>query len=176
VQALAPAREYCPATHPVCVGDVDPAGQAYPAVHGPVHVDTVSPVVDPYRPGSHCPLHAALVSPAVAPYVPEGHCPLHWALDNPAVAPYRPATQSVHDPAPTREYWPTPHCSAVALVDPAAQAYPAVQLPVQAAVGRPAVDPYLPAGQAVHVPDPEGAYCPATHWDAVGLVDPAAQA
>jgi hypothetical protein len=47
VQAPAPAREYCPATHWVAVAEVDPAGQAYPAVHAPLHVDDVRPGVAP---------------------------------------------------------------------------------------------------------------------------------
>ncbi len=37
VQVLAPARAYCPAAHCTAVGDVDPAGHAYPAVQLPEH-------------------------------------------------------------------------------------------------------------------------------------------
>jgi hypothetical protein len=56
VQVDAPAREYWPATHCDAVADADPAAQAYPAVHGPVHDDVVDPPV-PYRPASHGPVH-----------------------------------------------------------------------------------------------------------------------
>jgi hypothetical protein len=47
VQAPAPAAAKLPAAHRVAVALVDPAGQAYPGVHAPVHVDSVSPVVAP---------------------------------------------------------------------------------------------------------------------------------
>jgi hypothetical protein len=45
--AAAPASEYRPTVHRVAVALMDPAGQAYPGVHVPVHVDSVSPVVAP---------------------------------------------------------------------------------------------------------------------------------
>jgi hypothetical protein len=54
----------------------------------------------------------------------------------------------VHSGAAGREYVPAGHSCAVALVDPAGHAYPAVQLPEQAAVVRPEVSPYVPAGHA----------------------------
>ncbi len=46
---------------------MDPAAHAYPAVQFPVQVDTVSPVVDPNRPGSQGPVQAAEGRPVVAP-------------------------------------------------------------------------------------------------------------
>ena len=36
---LDPALLYVPAGHSTAVGDVDPAGHAYPAVHDPLHDD-----------------------------------------------------------------------------------------------------------------------------------------
>ena len=48
VQDPDPATEYLPAGHWLAVADVDPMGQAYPAVHAPLHVEDVSPAVAPY--------------------------------------------------------------------------------------------------------------------------------
>jgi hypothetical protein len=42
------------------VGDEDPNGHEYPAVHDPVQVATVSPVVDPYKPAAQLVQLAAL--------------------------------------------------------------------------------------------------------------------
>jgi hypothetical protein len=86
----------------------------------------------------------------------------------PAVAPYRPAGHGVQVPAPLKLYWPAGHKTAVALVLPAGQAYPAVhdtpehvgavrpvELPYcpalhgpeQRAETKPAIAPYVPAGR-----------------------------
>jgi hypothetical protein len=54
VQTPEPAVAYVPAAHWVVVAEVDPAGQAYPAVHAPVHWLVVAPAA-PYRPGSQAP-------------------------------------------------------------------------------------------------------------------------
>ena len=67
------------------------------------------------------------------------------ALVRPGLAPYRPAAQLLHDPAPPTLYEPTPHIAAVALVDPAAHAYPALQFPVHVAFTMPDAAPYTPA-------------------------------
>jgi hypothetical protein len=67
VQDDAPAREYCPTGHAAAVGDMDPAGQTYPAVHSPLHMDVARPVVDPYWPALQLPVHAAVVRAAVDP-------------------------------------------------------------------------------------------------------------
>jgi hypothetical protein len=96
-------------------------------------------------------------------------------LVRPAVEPYRPAIQSVHTPAPAREYLPAGHWLAVAEVDPAPHAYPAVHVPLHAAVDRPAVVPKVPAGQLVQTLAPVREYLPATHWVTVELVDAAGQ-
>ena len=73
------------------------------------------------------------------------------------------------------------------MVDPAIHAYPAVQLPehsgddrpavdpkrpaghgaVQLALGMPVVDPYRPAAQSLHSPDPDTLYFPTGHTTAI---------
>ena len=114
-------------------------------------------------------------------------------LDSPTVAPYVPAGHALHDPAPPTLYWPAAHIAAVPLVDPATQANPALQFPLQLALDSPAVAPYVPAGhgplhaadasavvapyrpalQFVHTPDPLMLYLPTGQGDAVGDVEPA---
>jgi len=121
VQDPAPAREYWPAGQAVAVALVDPAGQAYPAVQLPVQDGVVRPVVEPK--------------------VPAGQGDVHAATPTPAEDPYLPAAQEVHVPAAARLYVPGGQMDAVALVDPAGQAYPARQLPLQAAVAKPGLDP-----------------------------------
>jgi hypothetical protein len=103
VQAQAPAREYWPAGQAgVGVADVEPAGQAYPAVHGP--------------------LHAAVVRPVVAPYAPGGHASVQLYTVKPVVLPYRPGGQLPHETsAPPVLDVPRGHITAVAFVDPAGQ-------------------------------------------------------
>ncbi len=71
---------------------------------------------------------------------------------------------------------PAGQVTAVALTDAGGHAYPAVQGPLHAADGRPAVDPYTPAGQSVHDPAPANEYRPAGQMDAVELTDPATHA
>ena len=134
----------------------------------------------------------AVVDPATHAY-PAAQLPLHAADGRPAVAPYVPAGHALHNPAPLKLYWPTPHITAVAFVDPATQACPALQLPLHPALDRPAVAPYVPAGhgavqeadaragvapyrpalQFVHTPDPLMLYLPTGQGDAVGDVEPA---
>ncbi len=115
------ARLYVPTPHTDAVALVLPATHAYPPVQLPLHADDVSPLT--------------------APYVPAGHSPLHAAVDKPAVAPCDPTLQFVHAPAAARLYVPTGHIAPAALMDPATQKYPAVQLPLHAALVRPAVAP-----------------------------------
>ena len=52
----------------------------------------------------------------------------------------------MHTAAPAVAKVPVGHSIAVGDVDPGGHAYPAVQLPVQAAVTRPVAAPYLPPG------------------------------
>ena len=87
----------------------------------------------------------ALVEPVEHAY-PAVHWPLHAAVPTAAVAPYRPAAHILHAPAPAKLYWPAGHAAAVELVDPAAHAYPAVQLPLHAGDVSPVVAPKVPAG------------------------------
>jgi hypothetical protein len=103
------------------LADVEPAGHANPALHGPEH--------------------AELDRPATAPYWPAGHGPLHDALPPAAENPNRPAAQFVHTAAPLVLYLPAGHVWAVADVDPAGHAYPAVHIPEHDAVVSPDVDP-----------------------------------
>jgi hypothetical protein len=117
----APLKLYCPAAHADALADVEPAGHANPALHGPEH--------------------AELDRPATAPYWPGGHGPLHDALPLAAENPNCPAAQSVHTAAPLRLYLPAGHVWAVADVDPAGHAYPAVHIPEHDAVEAPDVDP-----------------------------------
>jgi hypothetical protein len=63
-------------------------------------------------PAAHGPLQAGVVRPTLSPYVPTGHS---TQLADPAVL-----------------YRPTGHSTAVGDVEPAGQAYPAVQFPTHA--------------------------------------------
>jgi hypothetical protein len=175
-----------------------------------VHEGDVSPLVFPNRPAAHD-VHAlwprtlyvpgrqidavALMDPTAHAY-PAEQLPLHAADDRPGSAPYRPAAHSVHDVAPASEYLPAAHKDAVALVDPAAHSYPAVQLPLHAGDDRPGTAPYRPAahaavhaadvsrvpfpnrpaGQSTHCPAPDRLYWPTPHIAAVAVVDPATHA
>jgi hypothetical protein len=127
VHTPAPDTLYRPATHWAAVALVDPAGHAYPAVHIPLQADEIRP--------------------DVAPNVPAGHRPEHAAVISPEALPYRPAPQAVHDAALPRLNVPGAHGTAVALVDPAGQAYPALQRPLHPAVARPGEEPYRPGPQ-----------------------------
>jgi hypothetical protein len=100
---------------------VEPEAHAYPAAQLPLHAADDRPATAPYRPAAHAAVHAADVSPVPFPNRPAGH--------------------STHSPAPDRLYRPTPHIAAVALVDPATHAYPALQLPLHVSTDKPAVDP-----------------------------------
>ena len=93
----------------------------------------------------------------------------------PVLDPYKPAPQSVHDPAPLTLYDPSGQIDAVALVDPAAHAYPAWQGPVHTADVNRWVDPYLPARQSTQDPAPLKLNDPAKHFEAVATTEPAGQ-
>ena len=121
LQSPLPAVAYCPGPHTTAVATTEPAGQAYPAAHGPLQRDTVSPVVLPKYPGSHDPLHADDVSPGPAPYVPVEH--------------------GVHDDAPVVEYCPAGHVIGHDDVEPTAHAQPAWHSPLQLDVVAPLVEP-----------------------------------
>jgi hypothetical protein len=91
--------------------------------------------------------------------------PVHasWAVVRPGVVPKRPAGHPVHAGAPPRLNCPAGHRAAVADVDPATHAYPAVQYPVHRAEARPVVAPYVPAGHLVHAAALAVLYCPTGH-------------
>lgn len=63
----------------------------------------------------------------------------------------------MHAAAPTALNCPGPHNTAVALVEPAGHAYPAVHSPEQAAEVSPGVAPYTPPG---HSPEHDALYSP----------------
>jgi hypothetical protein len=67
VHAPAPSGLYVPAKHSTAVGEVLPAGHAYPALHGAVHCDNAAAGAAPYCPGSQGPEQAEVVRPLVAP-------------------------------------------------------------------------------------------------------------
>ncbi len=71
---------------------------------------------------------------------------------------------------------PRGHTRAVLFVDPAGQAYPAVQLPLQPAVDNPTVDPNVPAGHELHWGEASILKEPAPHKTIVLFVDPGGQA
>ncbi len=176
-----------------------------PAGHGAVQLALGSPVVDPYRPAAqsvHTPDPDTLYFPtghttavadtdACTQMYPALQLPLHPAVDRPLVPPYSPAAQSTHAPHPDSEYRPGGQMDAVALVDPATHAYPAVQLAVQLDTDKPDTDPYRPAShgpvqaavdmavvapnspalQLVQTPAPTRLYVPTGHATAVGTMD-----
>ncbi len=211
VALVQPAAHACPALHsPVHDDDTRPLMAPYvPAGHGAVHAAVDRAGVAPYRPAAqllqmpapsrlYCPAGqmaaVALVDPATQKY-PAAQLPLQLTDGRPAVAPYVPAGHRLHWPAPPALYWPATHIAAVALVEPATQAYPALQLPLQPALDRPAVAPYVPEGQGavhaadgsameapyspglqfVHALDPLTLNLPSGHVDAMGDVDPTLQ-
>ena len=119
LQAPAPDNEYCPAGHRVTVLFCDPAGHAYPALHGPLHDDTVNPLIAPYLPASHKPVHDALVTPLASPY--------------------RPTLQLVHVPAAPKLY--VPFAQATGVVVPDGHTYPAGHAPLHDDTLSPGVEP-----------------------------------
>jgi hypothetical protein len=72
--------------------------------------------------------------------VPGGHWPLHEGVASALELPYTPAGQLVQDVAPPVLYVGGRHMTAVPLVDPAGQVYPAVHGPPQAAEVEPVVE------------------------------------
>ena len=100
----------------------DPATQAYPAVQAPLHVSTDKPASDPNRPAGHAAVQLAVVKPLLLPK--------------------RPASHAVHVPCPPVLNLPGLHTDAVALVDSAAHACPALHGPLHVATDRPDVAPY----------------------------------
>jgi hypothetical protein len=126
----------------------------------------------------YCPagqtIAVALVDPAGHTY-PAVQLPLHSTPPTPGVEAYRPAAHVAQLTAPARLYRPAGHASAVALVDPAGQVYPAVHAPLHSAVPTAAVAPNSPAGQSTHAVAPPKLYRPAGHATAVAFTDPAGQ-
>ncbi len=68
---------------------------------------------------------------------------MHSAVPRACELPYRPPGQATHTPAPARLKDPRSQITAVALVEAAGQAQPAVQGPVHVGLATPSVAPYL---------------------------------
>ena len=83
---------------------------------------------------------------------------------------------TVHVPLPPLLNHPDGHVDAVRLVEPAAHAYPAAQLPLHVSSTASDALPNRPAGHGRHAPAPPNAYWPATHGTAVPLVEPSGHA
>ena len=116
-----PLKLYHPAPHTIAVAEVLPAGHAYPAVQFPEH--------------------DAVDSPTVAPKVPAGHDPVHCDEISPVEDPKVPAGQGLHVQAPPVLYVPALHIAGVAVIDPATQKWPALQLPEQVGAAMAGVAP-----------------------------------
>jgi hypothetical protein len=117
------------------------------------------------------------------------------ALASPEELPNKPTGQSTQANAPGNEYVPAGQMDAVAFVDPATHAYPALQFPLHAADDRPGAPPYRPAahadvhaavvrpvtfpkrptGQSTQPPHPDTLYRPTLQMLAVAVTDPATQ-
>ncbi len=76
------------------------------------------------------------------------------------------------------ENWPGAQMVAggVSVVDPAGHAYPALQLPLHAALASAVSLPYRPAGQSLQAETPPTEYWPGEHGAEVAVVDPGTQA
>ena len=77
--------------------------------------------------------------------------------------------------APGGLYWPAAHTNCVALVDPAAQKYPAVQLLHRSGDGSDGVVLYRPAGQGEHDDWPANDHWPGSHDTFVSVIAPGRQ-
>ncbi len=71
-QVPAPPKLYSPGGHSTAVALVEPAGQAYPAVHSPLQVSADAATAAPNRPAGHGAVQAAEASPLVFPNTPTG--------------------------------------------------------------------------------------------------------
>jgi hypothetical protein len=127
-------------------------------------------------PGAQGPLQAVVVAPVDAPKVPAGQGAVQAAVVRAVTAPNTPAGQLVHVAAPPGLYVPKGHAAAAPLVDPAGQAYPGAQDPVQDAVPSAGVDPNSPAGHREQALAPGPLYDPGPQGSAVAMVEPALQA
>ena len=148
-----PPALYVPTGHNDTIEEIEPAGQAYPALQGPEHADDTIPAVDPN--------------------LPAGQGPLQPSENSADTSPYRPARQDTQTPVPGELYVPGLHCTGVLLVLPSTQTYPAEQVPEHDEFVSPDVAPYSPAAQKMQDDAPCKLYVPGEHIAAVALVDPA---
>ena len=93
-------------------------------------------------------------------------------VDMPDVEPYKPAAHSVHELAPPVLYVPSGQMDALALVEPATQAYPGKHAPLHKAVVNRGADPNLPPGHALQIAAPWTLNVPAKHFDDVAAIVP----
>lgn len=135
LQAQLPAKEYWPPGQAFWVAEREPVEHQEPAEQL-VHVDAPKSLNLPR--GQITKL--AFVEPAGQKY-PAVHGPLQDELLSPLALPKRPLGHALHTPAPPELNVPAAHSTAVELVLPAGQAYPALQLPPQSEELRPVVDP-----------------------------------
>ncbi len=89
---------------------------------------------------------------------------------------YRPGEHSEQTPAPAALKDPGPQGTAVALVDPGGQEYPALHAPVQDTLVPPMMLLYSPAAHWEQDAAPASAYWPIGHSSDVALVEPGGHA
>jgi hypothetical protein len=110
----------------------------------------------------HCPASLYLPGPQATGLLeldparhtyPAVHNPEHDGVDMPGSLLKVPCAQGAQDAAPVPLLWrPGGHSWAVAFTDPAGQAYPAAQGPLQPLSASAWSDPYRPDGHRVHKP------------------------
>jgi hypothetical protein len=150
-----PSGQAYPAVHARLHSDVNPGVGLYcPAAHGAVHAAVVKPVVLPKDPAGqavHPPAPATLYLPVEHSEGVEDTDPAGQAYPAEQLQAHGvpravtllqvPAVQLVHVPLPPTLNLPAEQALTDALVDPAGQAYPGVQLPLHADDNRPGVAP-----------------------------------
>jgi hypothetical protein len=129
-----------------------------------------------YFPGGHR-TAVELVDPTGHAY-PAKHAPLHSALPKALTAGsnHTPPGHAMHAADPARLYLPAGHTEAVAFVDPAGHAYPALQSPPHVRLSVWFGSTQVPTRHVVQDTDPAALYVPIGHKDIVGLVVPAGHA
>ena len=160
VELLEPAGQTKPAAQgPSHWSEIAPAlAPNRPGAQGPAQTPTAVPVVLAYRPGAqavHTDAPATLNLPtghtvAVLVVDPGPHAypglqaPEQAVAVRPGLDPKEPPGQGLHAAAPPRENCPAAHSTAVALTEPAGQAYPGLQPPSQEDATAPGTLPYRP--------------------------------
>jgi hypothetical protein len=107
-----------------------------------------------YLPAAHLALTGLRETDPTGQEYPASHGPEHVAFGMAGVAPYRPAGHTLQEPAEERLKVPGAQATALELVDPAGQAYPARHGPLQEELDSSWPPPHLPALQLVQVKAP----------------------